>query len=166
MWCRWLRMDTNSFREDRSASTVDHGFSLTTMWSYHHVYSFSIYLYGASFSIKIRLSVPDLVSQLWRKIRLLWDKIRNRKPAWVWGYNILSRPLLSCDVFWWTQCLLLQLVTVFSAPNYCGEFDNAGGLLKVSENLTCSFSIVPVSTHSSLVPRPSSKGWSRVSVRD
>ena len=54
--------------------------------------------------------------------------------------------------------LLLQLVTVFSAPNYCGEFDNAGGLLKVSENLTCSFSIVPVSRHSSLVPRPSSKG--------
>ena len=56
--------------------------------------------------------------------------------------------------------LLLQLVTVFSAPNYCGEFDNAGGLLKVSENLTCSFSIVPVSRHSSLVPRPFSKGLS------
>ena len=55
--------------------------------------------------------------------------------------------------------LLLQLVTVFSAPNYCGEFDNAGGLLKVSENLTCSFSIVPVSRHSSLIPRPSSRVW-------
>ena len=39
-----------------------------------------------------------------------------------------------------------QLVTVFSAPNYCGEFDNAGGLLIVSENLVCSFSIVPVSS--------------------
>ena len=43
-------------------------------------------------------------------------------------------------------CVLsLQLVTVFSAPNYCGEFDNAGGLLRVSKNLTCSFAIVPVS---------------------
>ena len=39
----------------------------------------------------------------------------------------------------------MKLVTVFSAPNYCNEFDNAGGLLKVAKNLTCSFSIVPVS---------------------
>ena len=23
-----------------------------------------------------------------------------------------------------------QLVTIFSAPNYCGEFDNAGGMSK------------------------------------
>lgn len=45
----------------------------------------------------------------------------------------------------------MQLVTVFSAPNYCGEFDNAGGLLRVSENLTCSFSIVPVGRHTSHV---------------
>jgi len=45
----------------------------------------------------------------------------------------------------------MQLVTVFSAPNYCGEFDNAGGLLRVSENLTCSFSIVPVGRHTSRV---------------
>ena len=45
----------------------------------------------------------------------------------------------------------MQLVTVFSAPNYCGEFDNAGGLLRVSENLTCSFTIVPVRRHTSHV---------------
>ena len=37
-------MDTNSFREDRSASTVDHGYSLTTMWTHHHVYSFIFYI--------------------------------------------------------------------------------------------------------------------------
>ena len=43
------------------------------------------------------------------------------------------------------SCSPMQLVTLFSAPNYCGEFDNAGGLMLVSENLTCSFSIVPVS---------------------
>ncbi|XP_065065912.1 uncharacterized protein LOC135691854 [Rhopilema esculentum] len=35
-----------------------------------------------------------------------------------------------------------KLVTLFSAPNYCGEFDNAGALMKVSENLLCSFSIL------------------------
>jgi len=35
-----------------------------------------------------------------------------------------------------------KLVTIFSAPNYCGEFDNAGALMKVSEGLLCSFSIL------------------------
>ena len=33
-------------------------------------------------------------------------------------------------------------MTVFSAPNYCGEFDNAGALMSVDENLTCSFQIL------------------------
>lgn len=27
-----------------------------------------------------------------------------------------------------------RLVTLFSAPNYCGEFDNAGGMISVDEN--------------------------------
>lgn len=35
-----------------------------------------------------------------------------------------------------------QLVTLFSAPNYCGEFDNAGALMQVDENLMCSFKIL------------------------
>ena len=35
-----------------------------------------------------------------------------------------------------------KLVTLFSAPNYCGEFDNSGGLLSVDENLLCSFQIL------------------------
>lgn len=40
-----------------------------------------------------------------------------------------------------------KLVTVFSAPNYCGEFDNAGACLQVDKNLCCSFSIIqPKST--------------------
>ena len=38
-----------------------------------------------------------------------------------------------------------SLVTLFSAPNYCGQFDNAGALMMVKEDLTCSFSILPVS---------------------
>ncbi|EDO40084.1 predicted protein, partial [Nematostella vectensis] len=38
-----------------------------------------------------------------------------------------------------------KLVTLFSAPNYCGEFDNAGGVMSVGENLMCSFSILKVS---------------------
>jgi len=35
-----------------------------------------------------------------------------------------------------------RLVTVFSAPNYCGEFDNAGAMLTVDESLICSFQIL------------------------
>ena len=35
-----------------------------------------------------------------------------------------------------------KLVTVFSAPNYCGEFDNAGAMMSVDENLNCSFQIL------------------------
>lgn len=35
-----------------------------------------------------------------------------------------------------------QLVTVFSAPNYCGEFDNAGAFISVDDSLVCSFRIL------------------------
>jgi serine/threonine-protein phosphatase PP1 catalytic subunit len=35
-----------------------------------------------------------------------------------------------------------QLVTLFSAPNYCGEFDNAGSMMSVDDTLMCSFQIL------------------------
>ncbi|KAK3190322.1 hypothetical protein Dsin_029883 [Dipteronia sinensis] len=35
-----------------------------------------------------------------------------------------------------------QLLTIFSAPNYCGEFDNAGAMMSVDETLMCSFQIL------------------------
>ena len=35
-----------------------------------------------------------------------------------------------------------QLVTLFSAPNYCGEFDNAGAMMSVDETLMCSFQVL------------------------
>lgn len=35
-----------------------------------------------------------------------------------------------------------QLVTLFSAPNYCGEFDNAAAIMDVSPSLECSFQIL------------------------
>jgi len=35
-----------------------------------------------------------------------------------------------------------HLVTLFSAPNYCGEFDNAGAMMSVDESLLCSFQIL------------------------
>lgn len=34
------------------------------------------------------------------------------------------------------------LVTLFSAPNYCGEFENAGVIMNVDNNLCCSFQVL------------------------
>ena len=34
-----------------------------------------------------------------------------------------------------------ELVTVFSAPNYCGQFDNSAAIMCVDEDLMCSFKI-------------------------
>jgi serine/threonine-protein phosphatase PP1 catalytic subunit len=35
-----------------------------------------------------------------------------------------------------------NLLTIFSAPNYCGEFDNSGGVMVIDENLMCSFKMI------------------------
>jgi serine/threonine-protein phosphatase PP1 catalytic subunit len=37
-----------------------------------------------------------------------------------------------------------QLVTIFSAPNYCGEFDNAGAMMSVNAELMCFFHVIKV----------------------
>lgn len=34
-----------------------------------------------------------------------------------------------------------KLITIFSAPNYCGEFDNAGAVMCVDKDLLCTFRI-------------------------
>lgn len=35
-----------------------------------------------------------------------------------------------------------KLVTVFSAPNYCGEFNNFGAIMSVDKSLCCSFELL------------------------
>lgn len=55
-----------------------------------------------------------------------------------------------------------RLVTIFSAPNYCGEFDNSGAMMEVDENLVCSFRVLkpadkakhPYSSPASKAPTP------------
>ena len=44
-----------------------------------------------------------------------------------------------------------RLVTIFSAPNYCGEFDNAGGIMVVKEDLVCSFKVLRPATHRQMI---------------
>ena len=51
-----------------------------------------------------------------------------------------------------------RLVTLFSAPNYCGEFDNAGGMISVDENLMCSFQILKPSSRSTRFARNDNSG--------
>lgn len=56
-----------------------------------------------------------------------------------------------------------QLVTIFSAPNYCGEFDNSGGIMQVDKDLVCSFAILrprAASRMSSPAPAPRPTPWS------
>ena len=48
-----------------------------------------------------------------------------------------------------------QLVTIFSAPNYRGEFDNSGALMTIDETLMCSFLILkPASDRRQLFSKP------------
>lgn len=50
-----------------------------------------------------------------------------------------------------------RLVTVFSAPNYCGDFDNCGAVMNIGSDLACSFEIFePMSKSSSSKPREAS----------
>ncbi|KAI4372285.1 hypothetical protein MLD38_010532 [Melastoma candidum] len=56
-----------------------------------------------------------------------------------------------------------RLVTIFSAPNYGGEFDNAGALLSVDNNLLCAFQILKpadcqASTSNNSLKKPSKQG--------
>ncbi|KAJ3198750.1 hypothetical protein HDU83_008031 [Entophlyctis luteolus] len=57
-----------------------------------------------------------------------------------------------------------RVVTVFSAPNYCGEFDNASAVVSVTEDLLCSFQIMkPVPKKKKPKKRPESITSSQVS---
>ncbi|GMI13122.1 hypothetical protein TrLO_g9176 [Triparma laevis f. longispina] len=40
-----------------------------------------------------------------------------------------------------------SLVTIFSVPNYCGEFDNAGAMMHVNDDLKCSFKVLRPAHH-------------------
>ena len=35
-----------------------------------------------------------------------------------------------------------RLITIFSAPNYCGEFDNSAAIMLIDESLTCSLKVL------------------------
>ena len=54
---------------------------------------------------------------------------------------------------WYEYFANQKLVTVFSALNYCNQFDNAGAMILVDENLVCGFKVlVPKINNKSLSP--------------
>ena len=67
----------------------------------------------------------DIVSQFLRRHEL--DLVCRAHQVVEDGYEFFARR---------------QLVTIFSAPNYCGEFDNAGAMMSVDDTLMCSFQIL------------------------
>lgn len=59
---------------------------------------------------------------------------------------------MNCQPFTETNDFFLQdgyeffanrkLVTIFSAPHYCGQFDNAAAMMNVDESLVCTFQVL------------------------
>ena len=56
-----------------------------------------------------------------------------------------------------------QLVTVFSAPNYCGEFDNAGAFMTVNKDLMCGFKVLVPEIKEGMLPARMSKEFMKSS---
>ncbi|TPP67039.1 Serine/threonine-protein phosphatase [Fasciola gigantica] len=93
---------------------------------------------------------------------LLWADPDNTSNGWVenergvsytFGVNEVDKFMEKCSVSLVVRAHQVvedgyeffadkKLVTIFSAANYCGEFDNAGAVMQVSEDLVCSFIIL------------------------
>ena len=59
-----------------------------------------------------------------------------------------------------------KLVTVFSAPNYCGEFDNAGSFMIVNKDLMCGFKVLVPEIKEGMIPARMSKEFMKSSNDD
>jgi serine/threonine-protein phosphatase PP1 catalytic subunit len=68
---------------------------------------------------------PDVVSQFLQKQEM--DLVCRAHQVVEDGYEFFAKR---------------QLITLFSAPNYCGEFDNAGAMMSIDETLMCSFKVL------------------------
>ena len=67
---------------------------------------------------------PDVVSQFLKKHNM--DLIVRSNQVVEDGYEFFANR---------------QLVTIFSAPNYRGEYDNAASIMSIDESLLCSFEV-------------------------
>lgn len=84
---------------------------------------------------------PDVVSRFLQKhdmdLICRAHQVRLCADLWATSFNCHSKVVEDGYEFFAKR----QLVTLFSAPNYCGEFDNAGAMMSVDETLLCSFQV-------------------------
>ncbi len=82
----------------------------------------------------------------------------NRGVSYTFGHDVIAEFLLRHDLDLICRAHQVvedgyefqadrKLVTIFSAPNYCGEFDNAGAMMVVSREMVCSFKILRPMSH-------------------
>jgi len=87
-------------------------------------------------------SDPDMLAKTW--------KPNDRGISVVFGEDIVEKFLKDNDLDLICRAHEVQfdgyeffarrkLVTVFSAPNYCGEFDNDAAIMSIDESLCCRF---------------------------
>lgn len=112
------------------------------------------YMHFLSLSLTYRQSLGLLCDLLWAdpdKDITGWSE-NDRGVSFTFGADIVSRFLQKHDLDLICRAHQVvedgyeffakrQLVTLFSAPNYCGEFDNAGAMMSVDESLMCSFQV-------------------------
>ncbi|ORZ36143.1 Metallo-dependent phosphatase-like protein [Catenaria anguillulae PL171] len=81
-----------------------------------------------------------------------WED-NERGVSYCFGANVINQFLLKHDFDLVARAHMVvedgyeffgdrSLVTIFSAPNYCGEFNNLGAVMCVSEELMCTFEII------------------------
>lgn len=82
-----------------------------------------------------------------------WEDNPDRGISYVFGADIVNKFLYKHDLDLIVRAHQVVedgyeffakrgLVTIFSAPNYCDQFDNAGAMMSVDESLMCSFQIL------------------------
>ena len=109
-----------------------------------------------------RIERPTDVPDTGLMCDLLWSDPNNEHLGWgendrgvsyTYGADVVEKFLNKHDLHlicrahqvcedgfeWFTR---RKVVTLFSAPNYCGEFDNAGGMMNVDEHMKCTFLIL------------------------
>jgi serine/threonine-protein phosphatase PP1 catalytic subunit len=82
-----------------------------------------------------------------------WHENKERGISYLFGSDVLSQFLKTNDLDLICRSHQIveegyeffgkkQLVTIFSAPNYCGMFENWGAVLNVDQDLICSFHVI------------------------
>ena len=109
-------------------------------------------------SIKRPTEVPEkglLTDLLWSDPeKLVKGFIENdRGISWIFGSNEVKKFLKENDLDMIIRAHQVveegyeffckrRLLTIFTAANYCGEFDNAGGICDLDENMKCSLVVL------------------------